>query len=241
MLITFPNDVDPELEAADLLRAMVMRVDTATVFGAETLIWKGGDAYARARMVLARWLTAPGPSLDAVLETSLDDILNPERSGPSVLPDRKVGDIILPATLEDVLRRMGVDPRAWAVAMAFCRAEGEMTIDGVRLVPCSMRSFSDGSYTLTSTIGLGGADHDGREDQIDTESGCLHLGAAANLPETLVALAAGRRIDEIVSHPLLDGLDLYVQRFRDVPGGVGIVYRDRPSRRIADMAPLGQG
>lgn len=57
-----------------------------------------------------------------------------------------------------------------------------------------------------------------------------------SLPETIIAQAKGRRVDELVSTPITDGLDLRIREVETLPeGSTRLWLTDRPAISLAQM------
>lgn len=216
--IAFPEE--PEGGGLALAERLLRRRAVHAVFDMPDGI-RGADAVVDH---LSHWLTAPGPSLKAALASPLKAMANVFGSGDA--DARRCGDMEMDAVLEAIVRRLGMDPRAYALLTAFHPFE-TISLAGTVFAPTTSDSMNTDVYHVSAIVAL-----DAR-NEISTEAGKLEI--AAELPDTVIEAARGRPVTDIVDHPLLRGLDMIVHDLHLIGFGTRIIYRNIPSRTLWRM------
>ena len=229
MEVTFLGDDDQQDNITD---EMVRAPNAGKVFGRQ----RGFADRNEARVFLAHWLRhARRDHLAEMTKRTLASVIDhygPDTYDAGPADERPCGDIVTDLVLDHVLRRMGVNPQAFMLAMVF-HPYDEIMLDGRLMTPSRIDQLALGTMTLSCSIELGnGAD-------VSTDSRRIEI--SEHLPDTILSQAVGRKVSEIVSHPLLDGLDLIVEDIHPVGSGTRIVYSGDDGIRLADIAPFEPG
>jgi hypothetical protein len=170
---------------------------------------------------LCGWLARPGDMTDA-LSIPIRDLTGDDDD------DGVFGDLEMDAGLVAVLRAMGVDPRAFGVLCALS-PQGIMTIDGIRFTMDGGMNMSSRIWNAAATIDLD------EVTDLNTHAGRMETGQ--HLPETILSTLGGRRVGEIIDHPLLRGCGLVIEEAHAIGLGTRIILQDGRPARMRDLGP----
>lgn len=220
--ITFPTHAGEN----SLAHAMVRAPNAGRVFAHPG----GFDDVDQAHAHLARWMTSPP---EDHLQRLMDGLMSVVTDMYETNPDearykRRLGDVVTDTVLVHVLARLGVDPRAALVAMAF-HAEEDVVIDGITISP-SMIDQPNGIMTIHGCVMLA------MEMDILTDRHRIDL-QMGRLPDTLADTIVGRPLRDLVSHRLCDGIDLTIAQFSDAGPHAVVEYDGGRDVRFADVPP----
>jgi hypothetical protein len=218
--ITFPDHVGEN----SIAHAMVRAPNAGRVFAHPG----GFDDADQAHAHLVRWMTSPPEDhLRRLLDGRMSVVTDMYEANPDEAPDtRWLGDVVTDNVLVHVLTRLGVDPRAALVAMAF-HAEEDVVIDDITISP-SMIDQPDGTMTIHGYVMLA------MEMDILTDRHRIDL-QMGRLPDTLAGTIVGRPLRDLVSHRLCDGIDLTIAQFSDAGPHAVIDYDGGRDVRFADV------
>lgn len=182
------------------------------------------------------WLTQRGADFEAVCRIDVDTVMY----APGAPKAGTVGQTMMPTLLERVLRHSGIDPRAYAVLMllepgSIALHDTVIEVDcerrRIRTVPDDYRIHLEPGYSLQCRSTLAGG--------IDWNM-CAHvIDVPGHLPGTVMTAMAGEPLRRLVSHPLLDMLDVRIDEvFHD--GDNTTIYHDHPMTRVSldEIRPL---
>lgn len=219
--ITFPAHASENTIA----HAMVRAPNASRVFAHPG----GFDDAEQAQAHLTRWMTSPPEDhLRRLLDGPMTDVTQCWEAGAGEVPDmRRLGDVVTDDVFVHVLRELGVDPRAALVAMAFHDDE-DMAIDGVSFTPSMIDQMASGTMTLHAYI----LPEDGME--ILTDRSRIDL-KTKRMPETLIDVLKGRPVRDLVSHRLVDGIDLTITQLSDAGGRLVVDYDGGHDVRLGDI------
>lgn len=170
---------------------------------------------------LCRWLGRPGDMTDA-LSIPIRDLTGDEDD------EGVFGDLEMDAVLVSILHAMGVDPRAFGVLCALSPL-GILTIDGIRFTMDGGMNMSSRIWSAAATIDLD------EVTDIHTSAGRMETGH--DLPETILSTLGGRRVGEIIDHPLLRGCDLAIEEAHAIGLGTRIILKGGTPTRMRDLGP----
>lgn len=173
-----------------------------------------------AREHLGRWLGAP-TNIDRLLNAPLGSI-RPRRSG-------LVGDVRIDAVLAGMLDSIGVDPRAYAVAILF-DADSHFIFGDVDFTPLRIESLTGTDVEISGSVEL-----NARAEDLSFEIRRIEI--MNNLPETVVTACIGNPLRRIVSHPQLDHMDLVVENVEERGNATRIFYRPVEMVVLRDWKP----
>lgn len=194
-----------------------------------------GDPAATAASLEA-WLTRRGSDFSDVCRIDADTVMS-DRDEPG---GGTIGQTMIPTLLERILRRVGVDPRAYAVLALLEPGTiglGDVTIEvecerrRIRTVPDDYRMHLEPGFTLQCSSTLAGG--------IEWNMNAHVIDLPGHLPGTVMGAMAGQPLRRLLSHPLLDHLDVGIDEvFHDGPGTT--IYYDHAMARVSldEIRPL---
>ncbi len=169
---------------------------------------------AGARAHLARWLVAPGRGFEAVASTRLRHVT---ACGGRTMDAVTIPEVEMAVELVVALRALGVDPRAFAVAVIYHPSTG-YAFDGHAIDPTFDTHPGRGSPPrVTARIGI--ADH----VEINPVTRTVTIQGAR--PATFRAAAVGMPLREVFGQRLIDGLGCRVLRVEASDAQTRLVYR----------------
>jgi hypothetical protein len=141
-----------------------------------------------------------------------------------------MGGILIDPQMGDRLIAFGVSPITLAAFTIY--GMPQMLVTKGPLMGLTAHAHMDenaGGRTLAASLLLDQASFDMADNDV--------LVMKHSLPETIIAQAKGRRVDEIVSSPITDGLDLTIRRIDALPeGSTQIWLTERKPITLAQLA-----
>lgn len=167
-----------------------------------------------ARSHLAAWLVDPGRGFEAVAATRLRHIT---ACGGRTMDDVTIPQVEMAAELISALRTLGIDPRAFAVAVVYHPAT-DYGLDGHLFEPTfDTHPGSGRPPRVTARIHL--ADH------VDINPVNRTVTIRGTLPDTVRDAVVGMPLHEVVGHRLVADVDSRILRVETSADETRIVYR----------------
>lgn len=186
---------------------------------------------------LVEWLTRRQADLSEVLRLDAETVMLQESSQPG---GGTVGQTMLPVLLERLLREQGIDPRAYAVLMLiepglFGIGDAVLEIDRERkrfhTEPQDYKMHLEPGYTMRCNATL--------PNGVRWNMSAHVIDLPQALPDTVLAGLIGERLGRLISHPLLDRLEVDIcDVFHEGQGTT--VYYEHATERVSldDISPL---
>lgn len=178
---------------------------------------------AEAQAHLGDWLGDP-TNIDALMDAPIATV----RRGDKGL----VGDVRIDAVLAAMLHGLGIDARAFGVAVAF-DDDTTFIVGDVEIDVTSIQAMTAGDMTICGRVQI-----NAEADEVYLEIQRIEM--SGRMPETILDACVGRRVSDVVSHPLLDPIPLIVKETELRGTGTRIYYEDMETIALRDVPALGR-
>lgn len=175
---------------------------------------------ASAQAHLGRWLGSAA-NIDRLLVAPVGSI-RPRRAGP-------IGNVRIDKVLAGMLESLGIDPRAYAIAILF-DADSHFIFGNVDFCPLLIESLTEECTDISGRVEL-----NARAEELNPEIRRIEI--MHNLPETVITACIGEPLRRIVSHPQLDHMDLVIESVEERGNATRIFYRSMGRVALKDWKP----